>query len=245
MPATWAYAGTLLPSSAKILSGDDGGDEFTDSAWDPTRSVPVVAVSDEYGAVLYPGIVEALAKDLAGLAAVARLDPAASWRITRRKGKEWSCYGGAIRLYWPGIGAGSGPYEHPLWTTRRLLSGVVDTESAAMRIRSQLRRRILGQSAFAVSEAPIFGLIRRTSSAEELSALRKKAVENADYQALADGFSNELLKVQAALDQREEQNASLRQQVRDLQLAVRWRDQEPGAIEPIPRYLRQRSRRLI
>ena len=234
LPIRWTYGGTCLTHLPIGISGDAGGDEFTELTWDSSRSVPIVAISDEYGAVLYPGIVEALARDLAGLAQVARLDPTASWRITRRKGKEWSCYGGAIRLYWPKIDASSSPFDHPLWTARRLLTDVADTESAGGRIRSQLRRRILGQSAFAVSEAPIFAAIRRSASTEELTALRVRAETNADYNALAEGYFNEVVKLQAALEELEEENASLKDQVRDLQLAWKWRDQEPNAIEPDP-----------
>ena len=155
-PSRWTYGSSSLTSSPVTFRGETGGDGFADLAWDQSRSVPVVAVSDEYGAVLHPGIVETLAADLAGLAIVARLDPAASWRLTARKGKEWSCYGGAMRLYWPVIDARSSPYQHPLWTLRRLLTGVADTETAGGRIRSQLRRRILGLSAFAVSEPALF-----------------------------------------------------------------------------------------
>jgi len=70
-----------LRASESCLISFDGtaaGDAFVDMVWSPVRSVPLVAISDENGAVLQPGIVEALAADLAGLEIVARLDPAAS-----------------------------------------------------------------------------------------------------------------------------------------------------------------------
>ncbi len=154
LPASWTYHGTELSSTPRDFEGYSGGDAFASLVFDPARAVPVVAVSDEHGGVLHPGIVEALASDLAGLAIVARLDPDASWRVTARKGKDWSCFGGAIRLYWAGINeASASPYRHPLWTPRRLLTDVADTESAAGRIRSQLRRQIFTQAAFAISEA--------------------------------------------------------------------------------------------
>lgn len=51
------------------------------------RTLPVVAVSDEHGDVLHPGIDEGPARDLAGLATVARLEPQASWRVSDAKGK--------------------------------------------------------------------------------------------------------------------------------------------------------------
>lgn len=232
LPGAWTYGATRLTAVPVNFIALAGGDAFINSVWNPERSVPLVAMSDEYGAVLHPGILEALAGDLAGLAIVARLDPAASWRITARKGKAWSCYGGAIRLYWPGLEATVSPYDHPLWTPIRLLDGVADTETAGGRIRSQLRRRILGQSAFAISESPLFSQIRRVARQEEIAALHAKVKEDTDYLVLAEGYSAELSKAQVLIEQRAEEIASLRAQVSSLQLALKWKDAASDAVEP-------------
>lgn len=231
-PVAWMYGSTRLSAVPVNFSATAGGDAFINAVWNLERSLPLVAVSDEYGAVLHPGIVEALAADLAGLAIVARLDPPASWRITTRKGRVWSCYGSAIRLYWPGIGAAANPYDYPLWTPIRLLDGVADTETAAGRIRSQLRRRILSQSAFAISESPLFGQIRRAARQQEIAVLQAKVKEDTDYRALAEGYFAELSKVQELNDQREEEVAALKAQISGLQLALKWKDEAPDAVEP-------------
>ncbi|MDP9474398.1 MAG: hypothetical protein M3R38_01645 [Actinomycetota bacterium] len=110
-PSPWRYGATRVTSSSVDFDGNAGGDRFVSLVWDEERSLSVIAVSDEQEAVLRPGIVEALARDLAGLAVVARLDSAASWRVSKTKGREWSCYNGAIRLYWPGLAAGSSDVE--------------------------------------------------------------------------------------------------------------------------------------
>ena len=77
-PVAWMYGATRLTAVPANFSAAAGGDAFINTVWSAERSVPLVAISDEHGAVLHPGIVEALAGDLAGLAIVARLDPAAS-----------------------------------------------------------------------------------------------------------------------------------------------------------------------
>lgn len=231
-PSPWSYCGTSLSSSAISALGERGGDDFIAMAWAPSRSVPIVAVSDEYGAVLHPGIVDALAADLAGLAIVVRLDPAASWRITTRKQKDWSCYGGAIRLYWPSINANSSPFRHPVWTPRRLLTGVVDTEAAASRIRSQLRRRILGQSAFAIAEPSLFGEIKHAMRREEIKALQAKATPDVNYQSLADEYFNALVRANEEVEKRDEQIQDLKAQVSNLQLALQWKDESTDSVEP-------------
>lgn len=231
-PSAWHYQGTPVASTPIDFKGEVGGDGFIALAWDPARSVPVVAVSDEYGSVLHPGIVEHLAGDLAGLAVVARLDPQASWRVTRRKGKEWSCYSGAIRLFWPRIADGDSPYRHPLWTPTRLLGSMPDTEMAAERIRRELRRRILGQSAFAVSEPPLLPMLRRAAREEELSALRAKATADANYKALADEYFEAATKANEIIAQRDDEIEELRAKIRGLQYALQSKRDEHEEIEP-------------
>lgn len=231
-PPSWAHRGTSLTSSAVEFSGEAGGDEFIALAWEEARSVPIVAVSDEDGAVLHPGIMEDLASDLAGLAIVARLDPPASWRVTRRKNKEWSCYGGAIRLYWPALLNDSSPYRHPLWTPKRLLASVPDTDSAAERIRRDLRRRILGQSAFAVPEPTMFLVLRRAAREEELAALRAKAANGADYKALADEYFDAATRANETIAERDAQIDELRAKITGLQYALQSKRDELDEVAP-------------
>jgi hypothetical protein len=228
----WAYHASPLPATAKAFRGSVGGDTFIDLVWNDARAVPVIAISEEYGLVLHPGIVEAMSADLSGLAVVALLDSGASWRITSRKGKQWSCYGGAIRLYWPSVG-NSTPVDHPLWTAQRLLWEVVDTESAAGRIRSQIRRRILGQSAFGIIPSTLFAAVRRAAREEELAAFQKRIEDGDDYQAFADEYYAKMLELTETLETRDQEIETLRAQVASLQLALRWRDGSQETVEPV------------
>jgi hypothetical protein len=231
-PSAWHYRGTRLTSSPIDLKGEAGGERFIALTWDPARSVPVVAVSDEYGSVLHPGVVESLAADLAGLAVVARLDPQASWRVTGRKGKEWSCYGGAIRLFWPQIADSDSPYRHPLWTPTRLLGSTLDTETAAERIRRELRRRILGQSAFAITDAPALPMLRRAAREEELAAIRAKATDHADYKALADEYFEAAARANELIAERDAEVEELRAKIRGLQYALQSKREDHEEIAP-------------
>lgn len=230
--ASWMYQGSRLSPAPRVFRGPGGGDAFIDLVWDSARAVPVIGVSEEYGLVLHPGVVEALAADLAGLAVVAQLDSDASWRVTSRKGKQWSSYGGAIRLYWPGIGSGTEPLNHPLWTAQRLLYGVADTESAAGRIRSQIRRRILGQSAFGVAPSTLFVAIRRAARDEELAALHDR-IQQADYRAIAEEYFTKIVELDKSIEARDQEIGQLRAQVASLQVALRWRDETQETVEPV------------
>jgi hypothetical protein len=233
IPANWSYGTSKLYATALNYRGATGGDEFIGTVWDQQRAVPVVAISEEYGLVLHRGMVEAMAADLVGLAVVARLDPEASWRVTSLKGKTWSCYGGAIRLYWPRITSDSTPFDHPLWTPRRLLAGVADAETAAGRIRSQLRRRILGQSAFAVREHELLAAIRRAGREDELSALWARSQSTEDYRSIAEEYFEKLTQMSAEIGAKDEEIKGLRDQVANLQLALRWQNESPDSVEPV------------
>jgi len=231
-PSPWRYQRTPLTSLPVGYEGEAGGDAFIAFAWDPARPVPIVAVSDEYGSVFHPGIAERIAGDLAGLAVVVRLDPQASWRVTRRKGKEWSCFSGAIRLFWPQLAEDVSPYRHPLWTPSRLLASMPDSEAAADRIRRELRRRVLGQSAFAVSDPPLFLTLRHGAREEELSALRAKAIVGADYKALADEFFETAVKSNKMIAERDVEIENLRAKIKGLQYALQSKRVEHPEVDP-------------
>ena len=47
--------------------------------------------------------VRELASDLAGSAHVMVIDWDVTYEFSRIVGDEWSCFGGAVRIYWPGL----------------------------------------------------------------------------------------------------------------------------------------------
>jgi len=107
-----------------------------------------------------------------------------------------------------------------------------DTETAAERIRRELRRRILGQSAFAVSEAPVFPALRRAAREEELSALRAKATADADYKALAEEYFEAATKANETIDERDAEIEELRAKIRGLQYQLQSKREGNEEVEP-------------
>ena len=63
-----------------------------------------------------------LAADLAGSAHVLAIDWDATHELSRIIGDEWSCFGGAVRIYRPGSidFETDDPYEHPLYTVQSI-----------------------------------------------------------------------------------------------------------------------------
>jgi len=190
--APWSIRGMRVLAKPLRFDHESGGDELGALIRSEERSLPLVVISEDQGLVLYPGIVEALARDLAAVAVVAASTTSASWRLTNTLGVDWSCYSGAIRLYWPMSATGDAPFRHPLWTSRRLLEGVPDTAEAARRIRTQLRRKILGLSTLTMRRHPVFDDVERSHRAQMLEIRRKEAVSQQELLKLYEGDNDRL-----------------------------------------------------
>lgn len=163
----WRCGGSQMRARSKAYLGSAGGAELVAHLRDTSRNVPTIVVSEHDGFLLFPDLDVDLARELSGLALVARIDRDASLRLTRELGAEWSCYNGAIRLYWPGLTALGSPFAHPLWLADRLLDeSHNDFRAAGKRLRRTLRRMILELSTSAVAEPALLGAIRAAERAK-------------------------------------------------------------------------------
>jgi hypothetical protein len=219
----WDYRGTQVSLSPLEFQGRDGGERFIQFAWSNSRSLPVVIISRIDESPVSPQGLADIANDLAGLAVVADIDEEAAWVVTQQKSKEWSCYGGAVRVYWPGLNETSSCYDHPLWTGQRLLQGVDDITHATNRIRSQLRRRILSQSAFGITEPDFLQTIRKAVRIEEIERIRHEVAEGKSYEEMAEEYYMAACKAEDRLDQATKEIKELKTIVENLQYALQWK----------------------
>jgi hypothetical protein len=221
---SWCVSETPLTTSFVPFYGDAGAQNFIQILFHPSRNLPVVAISKYEGTALSENIALDIAKDLCRLAIVAALDEEASLFLTNTKGKEWSCFNGAIRLYWPMRENSQNPHSHSLWTRYSLLSGVFDVKDSCYRIRKILRRRVLGASAFSVWEPALFSAIRKASRNEKLEQLTANAKTTEDWREIADSYAKDNDKLQGVVDDLTSELTDLSVQVNNLQLALQWQD---------------------
>jgi len=228
----WCLGEVPLAARPVPFEGDDGGRTFQEVLWHPERNLPVVAVTSFEGFYLTDDFPQKLAYDLAGVALVATLDFAAALSLTRRRGQEWSCFNGAVRLYWPGLTVNSKPLANPIWTRSSLMTRASDTQVAATRIRRQLRRMLLGMSEFAIPEPKEISAIRRLHATRVEAEQRRTLVADEDWQQLATQYSedNARLVVQHQADQ--DQIQELQRVIGQLQLSMRWTDQAEHEVAP-------------
>ena len=189
-------------------------------------------VSRHEGATLTDQITTKLASDLCGLALVADIDDEVSRYLTSKKGKEWSCFNGGIRLYWPMSFRAQDPYAHPLWIRSSLLSGVTEVRDVSYRIRRQLRRKILGLSAFSVWEPEFFRRIRNEARRQELEIIKSKTTSDDDWKQLAEAYAHDNGELRKYVEKRDDEIRDLQLQVTNLQLALRWQPDDHLDLQP-------------
>lgn len=213
------------------LSGLDGGRWLTNVLWHSSRNLPVIVVSTYNKQAFSDSFTRDLARDVSALAIVVEIDGDCSWALTSEKGKEWSCYNGAIRLYWPVHSGLDRPNAHPLWTLPRILAGTPSRPEAAARMRRQLRRRILGLSAFTLPEPAVLRKIRTAARREHAEKLKATAAEDIEWQNLAEEYSVDNDELRSRVDDLELQVEDLQIQNTNLRAALAWQ-QEEDEISP-------------
>ena len=95
-------------------------DELEALLYDPARRLPVlVATRDEYGRSLVDPI--SISRRLSGTVHIVDLLPEAAWELTRSLGRRMSVFGGALRVYMPGLSEeDEEPFRHPLFLKRNI-----------------------------------------------------------------------------------------------------------------------------
>lgn len=217
---------------------------------DPGRRLPVIVASgDQRSGDPDAPLIDAaeLAKAAAGLAHVAVLPAAETFRLTEAFGKLRSVYFGAVRLYWPGFGPAADPYAHPL-----ILDGRLREDPAA--VAAELRRAVARESLRRLrldADLPRFETLRAAARREAALALAQGAGEEERRAALEDRLEaleaalalaeaerEEALALAAEEEERaraaEAQLAGLAARLEALEDRLRARGQDPDADLPLP-----------
>lgn len=145
--ATTLVGGRPLPATVERIPPAFVPAFAEDLLLDPRRTLPVVVLSPKPD-TLRPIVDPARVLDeVYGLAHVAELTvPASTFALTNRVGKEWSCFLGAVRVYWPGLDPETGDFRrHPIFfpdsyppgpdTDRRLPADILRRIAAAAHVR--------------------------------------------------------------------------------------------------------------
>lgn len=179
------------------------------------RQLPVIAISQaknpSIGVNGYAVDPWQCARELAGAAHVAAILWEATFDLSSAVGSEWSCFNGAVRIYWPAAidFFADAPYAHPLYTLKTIngmaFAGTFE-EYLKREVRGHLCKRSVDWSACGVKfyieaehlriakesgQEPPEQTIRRCQ--EQISRLYESAQE---YAALADAYYGDMVSSQ-------------------------------------------------
>lgn len=228
----WFVGEVPISAEPYKFEGDLGARELEAVIWHPKRNLPVVVVSSYESAYLTETFPVDLASDLVGVAIVATADADLSWALTVRRGKEWSCFNGAIRIYWPVSARNDRPEHNPLWLRDSLLAQAGNPQDASARFRRQMRRQLLGISAFAVPEPIVMEKIRAAHLKSMADAERAALRDNSDWEGLANSYAEANDKLTIEANELRDRVRALEADLSNLQVAMQWRPDEPPEIAP-------------
>ena len=212
----WSVGNTPARTKALTWFDREAAERFRMLIHHPERNLPIIAVSHFDGAPITPSLPGDMARDLSGLAVVVELNEFASWAITDELGKEWSCYNGAVRLFWPYRGKRISAFAHPIWLRERLIEKTGSAINAAEQIRDQLRRQLLELSTYTFDEQKEFLQLRADAQRHKFDELRGEAARGGDAQKFTEQLFEEYSKSEDRRRELEEENFRLRAQVQGL-----------------------------
>lgn len=198
--------------------------ELTDS----TRPYPIVLVSRRVQDDIPLTNSNELAERLAGVAKVYELaDKWAAFRLTEEFSKNLSCYGGAVRLYWPRFNDESDPFTHPLWMPWQFKDA-----PATERTLGQLCNMIFDAAAFRHVEPPAISRIRSVAEREAREEARNSGARSEDelFDDLIE-MEQKLKAVEAANAELLHENKTLRENTAALVAHAAWKDLTPPASQ--------------
>jgi hypothetical protein len=186
----------------------------------PQRRLPVILVSELQGETIAGNLHERISADICGLAHTCRLSREASWELTEKLGKEWSCYNGAVRLFWPFRMNRDDFRAHPLWTYDYLMRRADNEIGARDRFRHELTERLIEASTF-VADDPGFANFETEKVRRVNEASRTSASESGDFKALAELYAAENDGLRSALKAKTRDIETLQHNVEALMIALR------------------------
>jgi hypothetical protein len=188
------------------------------------RRIPIVVVSRTPISERWLVDPAELADRLAGMAAVYVLDDQwAGYALTDQVGKIYSCYNGAVRLYWPDFDPDASSYC-PIYTPEKV-------RELAPRLGEIIFRQLAAISAFRFVPGPVavdaLAFLSERKMAE-LDSLKRAAQERGDYEQFVKMWEEENAQLKDKLRQFEEENSDLRGRLQTSQDNIRamWRAEE-------------------
>ena len=186
----WYHGNSCIYATCRPVRGYEEGVRLADHIMSKDRAVPVVVVS----AVPDAGpnrLAQEIAFQLAGVADTVAVDDLAAWAITEVLGRQFACYWGAARLFWPSFDLNDSQVQHPVWKPFPVDERFGEDVPARRAVIEQVRAVVFRAAAHCVIEPSEITEIPEAAAREVIRELRENARSKHDWEQLADNFANE------------------------------------------------------
>ncbi len=188
----WELNDAALPSGKPQHFYDtDGGIEVCRIILSGQRKFPLVLVSQQRGEFVWDALDRKIASDLVGLGYVSTINEEAAKEVSRRLGRKFACFDGAVRIYWPSGGTALDQMASSVWTPERMLESPIHS-NAEDRFRSLLRYRVMSAAALSISEPPEISAAFRAQARKRLADLHRTASDSAEAWEIANSLVSDL-----------------------------------------------------
>jgi hypothetical protein len=152
--------------------------------------------------------------ELVGFATVAVLESKwASFEFSDSIGRDYTCFDGAVRVYWPGFDLNADPWDHPLYLPQRIR----DIESEGRSLGRYLFEMLSSIASFRFRNAPVIQAVRREIEAEAQSESERLRSEVRNRQVDTDQMIGELEKSWQSNDELQKERVQLRSRIGELE----------------------------
>ncbi|MBD8496201.1 coiled-coil domain-containing protein [Pseudomonas syringae] len=219
----WVLGGEAVPPPIPVeYFGEDNGILLCEKLLDENRHFPVIVVSTNTAA--WRDLADKLARDLVGVAHVAKVDENGSWALTEELGKQNSCYLGAVRLYWP-LGA-LDDLRSTVWTAEHLDSKFGVNAAGANKFLSVVRGMVMETSSLSLSVPKSLREISKHELRDRISRSNAQQREE-ELNSIIDENSN----LADSLDEARAEIASLKLKLTSLYSALEQAGLEDEGVE--------------
>ncbi len=196
--------GWSVPTNVESLSPSDVSPYVDNVLLMKDRTLPIVMISPDVWSGAFLGDADKIMAKLLGFSHVAKLaDKWAAFRLTEELGKPFSCYDGAVRVYWPRMTLNDNPYDHFLYLPDTIRKKEANNES----LEDDIFRLLCGISALRFVEGETISAVRRVLASVERAAIEdiKKKIESGTLEKsiLEEDLLNALVQIDSLSSERD------------------------------------------
>jgi hypothetical protein len=199
--------GWEVPQNVEQLSSPQVQQYVDNVLLNGTRNLPVVFLSPDVWNESFSADANDIFDQVRGFAHVTVLaDKWAAFKLTDVVGKPLSCYGGAVRIFWPGFALNDNRFQHKLFLPHSIRAH----EQQGLPLSRHLFRILAAVASYRYVEGSVIRTVRREFSRADQAHVEQLRENIRSGQVAKDNLENELLEALVQIDDLQKERDQLR-----------------------------------